>query len=420
MTKLQELYGFQLKQYKGKAKFWDDLFGVELELENLSALPEIDAWNVKNDNSLRNGYEFILRVPLGGDELKAAIERFYSQKLRYTNGPRTSTHIHVNATDMTVDQLRTMIILMYTIEDALFLAIGEMRKWAGYAMPLRDMEPNRLREILSSNDLRTLMQNISTKRNQDRYYGFNISVQKHGTVEFRYFPGGPTKEELTAWVDLVHSIKKAAMNNALQGLANYAYASGDLVRFLRDILPEYWYTKLLGLTTPEQLLENFSEVAALCFGDEAPKRREPLVFASAPLMRYISKSLFGENAGSYLLDVCKTLPVMTLGDWSEHLHKAWDMEFQNSDAAKKNPVKPNKLAGYAAYNLRDYAQFGPDQRYEEVIQQVQQQVAQREQALRARAENLARVPPPRPPAQLNYANNVWQVLDDANEILPRR
>src|SRR5690606_18508487 len=116
--KLWELYGFRPAVYKGDDKQWPDLFGIELELEDLSDTPEIAGWTIKPDGSLRIGYEYILRKPLGGKELAAAVDRFYTTDIRYTNGPRASTHIHVTAGDMSVDNLRSMIILMYTIEDA--------------------------------------------------------------------------------------------------------------------------------------------------------------------------------------------------------------------------------------------------------------------------------------------------------------
>src|SRR5690606_18079792 len=120
---------------------------------------------------------------------------------------------------------------------------------------------------------------------------FNICVQKHGTVEFRYFPGGPTKEELVSWVDLVQAIKRAAMSNTAEGLVNIANSPDDLIRFLRAALPEQWYTTLTRLGTPEEFFANYSEVSALYSGEDSPRRREPLVFATKPLIGFITKNL---------------------------------------------------------------------------------------------------------------------------------
>lgn len=344
MTKLCDLYGLIPKAYTGKSTVWKDLFGIELEIENLSDVPELEGWSIKADGSLRNGYEYILSEPLGGDALQAAIDRFYAAKFKYTNGPRTSTHIHVNATDMSVENLRTMIIIMYTIEDALFHAIGETRKWAGYAMPLRDMEAPRLRTILTSDDDQVLRANISTKRNQDRYYGFNTCVGRHGTVEFRYFPGGPSKEELTSWVELVSAVKTAAMTTPLQSLANYAHDSRDLMAYLRSILPAFWFARLSGLNAPEEFMSNFSDVAALCFGEESPARREALVFGTTPLKKYITTALFKGAGKEIILNVMKNIPVMTLGEWQVHVSDAWHKDNNTASeqkTSKKAPTIPD-------------------------------------------------------------------------------
>jgi hypothetical protein len=290
----------------------------------------------------------VLTKPSGGDELKAAIDAFYAAEFKYTNGPRTSTHIHVNATDMHVDNLRSMIIIMYTIEDALFNAIGETRKWAGYAMPLRDMDVARLKTILTSKNEQELRANISTRRNQDRYYGFNTCVGRHGTVEFRYFPGGPSKEELTSWIDLVSAVKTAAMNTPLESLANYAQDSRDLIAYLRSILPPFWFARLSGLSTPEEFLSNFSEVTALCFGDEAPARREALVFATTPLKKYIDKTLFKAEGKDVIFTVMQNIPVMTLSEWQMHLSDAWFKDEINPDKKTKPKSEDTRILDWAA------------------------------------------------------------------------
>lgn len=321
---LSELYGLNPRVYKpgDKPTRWDDLFGVELELENLSGIPEIPYWTIKNDGSLRNGYEYILREPLGGDLLSSALDEFYKQKLRYTNGPRTSTHIHITAGDLTLDNLRCMIVVLYTIEDALYAAIGESRKWGGYSMPIQEMATSRLRAILSSADKRALLAAISPNRNQERYYGFNMCVSRHGTVEFRYFPGGPTREELESWLDLVCAIKRTTKNTPLETLLNIVDSEAAMAGFLRNSLPAYWYRTLMGLTTSEQLFERFQEVAALC-EVEAPQRREALVFATPLLLKFVCSRLIRSEAGKKSIqEIAKALPVMGAGDWAAHCRLA--------------------------------------------------------------------------------------------------
>lgn len=411
--KLHELYGFRPQLYQGAGGKWADLFGVELELEDLSALPELADWVIKQDGSLRNGYEYILARPLGGAALLKAIDTFYKAGLKYTNGPRTSTHVHVTAGDMTVDNLRSMIILMYTIEDALFNVIGETRKWAGYAMPLREMEPARLRSILSSEDNEELFGAISPNRNQERYYGLNLCVRKHGTVEFRYFPGGPTRDELEGWIDLIHAVKRAAIGNSTESLLNIADGPESLLAFLRAVLPAAWYLRLLQMTTAEDLYTNYTEVTTLASGNESPRRRASVVFASKPLMAYLRKSLLKGAGGEYLEGIVDRIPVMSLVDWNDYFGKARNLERMDSKKkkvdAETQPDQPGEV--WIHEYLPNAAQdFYPEPRqvdFAQVARRIveQQRAAEQERQVRDRR---AQVRVPRPADLYRAVPNVWE------------
>lgn len=197
--------------------FWplpSELIGLEIEVEeldrNVSLAPH---WTQHQDGSLRNGTEFVLSAPTGGRTLTEAINSFFNAGLSYTISPRTSIHVHINASDnMTVDQFRNMFVIMYLIEPAVFRWADENRKWCGYCSPLTDLTPSRIINIL--NDSRDEIRFVHAVRgdgNSDRYYGFNVSAyHRHGTVEFRYFPCTTERERVVDWIKFCMYVKKAA------------------------------------------------------------------------------------------------------------------------------------------------------------------------------------------------------------------
>lgn len=195
-----------------------EYMGIEIEVEDCDDLPDEDNllwqyWNVVSDGSLRNGREFVFSGPHAGVSLYEAIRSFFAAKLQYNHSPRTSTHIHINASDgMTVENLRVLIAMMYLIEPAVFRWADEDRKWCSYCQPLTDMGPERFATIITEDsDIAQLTAAISPSNHHDRYYGLNIkSFGKHGTVEYRYFPCATSEETLTQWVRFVMMTKKAA------------------------------------------------------------------------------------------------------------------------------------------------------------------------------------------------------------------
>lgn len=200
--------------------FWplpSDFVGIEIEVEDYEATGETSTypeWITHVDHSLRNGVEFVTASPVGGRNLTQAIDKFFDCQHTYDITPRTSIHIHVNASDnVNVDQFRNMLGLVYVVEPAIFRLADENRKWCGYCAPLTDIPPDRFMTILNENDNDVaLVQAIKGESNSDRYFGFNMAAyNKHGTVEFRYFPCTKDKQLLINWVKLVMCIKRTAM-----------------------------------------------------------------------------------------------------------------------------------------------------------------------------------------------------------------
>lgn len=295
--------------------------GVELELENVRGPadreftpPPLRNWTQHQDDSLRNGIEFVTEIPLAGDDLIKTIENFYAQNYRYTGGPRTSTHVHMNAGDLTVGAVRTMFVLSYILEDALFRILEAKRKWCGYCMPLTEMAPHRIRSLLASTNTAEFERSM-IGHNTEKYYGFNVnSIRKHGTVEFRYFPGAPSKDELYDWLDYCTTIKRAGLTTTMEELAAIPDAA-SLGLFLSDRLGR-WGARAVNSVGEQSLFDFLAEVMAYIPVMENNIRRDELVFMSRPLLSYVANRYCKtDEQRAWLLPRFQKLQVITANEW---------------------------------------------------------------------------------------------------------
>lgn len=192
--------------------------GLEIETENFlnvgRATEELrQDWCTHVDMSLQDGTEWVTRIPVAGNTLSRAIDSFFAKPRNYTISERTSVHIHINMSDdITVDLFRSMLALVYIVEPAIFRIADENRKWCSYSCPLTDMSQARFTAMFTEQSMERLGAAFAGVKHEDKYYGFNaVSLRKHGTAEFRYFPCTQDKNQLESWIKLVMELKKAAI-----------------------------------------------------------------------------------------------------------------------------------------------------------------------------------------------------------------
>ena len=322
--KLIELYGLMPQAYANAPNHrYNDLFGIELELEECSSEEPFGVWNSIRDGSLRNGREFVTLRPLGGPDLIEALDQFYKKGIRSTDSPRTSTHIHINATDMTVEELRSSLLIMAMVEESIFNIVDSSRKWAGYSMGINEMSTERLKGILGSNDLRTLTESIAPRRNQERYYGFNIAAfRKHGTIEMRYFPGNPTREELMRWLDFILVIKKLSKKYTCEQLSGMLDSAENVRAFIESEFNDYWSKAILDNNDCEVMLASFLSVSSLAAEPEEFRSTAAVVVLGEHFVSFVCNRLLKPEGAKYITALAKSCPVLTQQEWHEYLYKA--------------------------------------------------------------------------------------------------
>lgn len=245
--------------------------GIELEMEQTpvghnrrQALSSF--WEVHNDGSLRGGLEFVLREPMYGTKLSAAIRAFF-EHVQPTVTPRASTHIHLNMFDdvATPETVRTLVALTFVLEDGLFGIADMNRKWCGYAQPLDDLDIDTMTAVMQVTDDEESISRMVRQLGQQssRYYGLNLaSLTKYGSIEFRYFPTAPSAEVLRSWVCLTHSLRKVALRLTTEELLDALSDGTSYTRLLRQDFTE-WADALLHHVPPTAaaqraaLLRNF-------------------------------------------------------------------------------------------------------------------------------------------------------------------
>ena len=186
----------------------DALMGVEVEVDQDTSTevtfpsdyyPE---WQQKGDGSLVNGYEYVLSFPLAGNALVSAIHKLYQEPTSVKRTFTGSTHIHIDMMDnVSIDALRTLVLMTYALENILYAAGDLSRQWCGFANRLTSAPSEMLEHILAIEDVNTFNYNVN---DIGRYYGLNLqALLKYGSAEFRYFPTAESAEELLRWVKLV-------------------------------------------------------------------------------------------------------------------------------------------------------------------------------------------------------------------------
>jgi hypothetical protein len=195
----------------------DGLFGIELECEghdmHVSQLP---AWNTTDDGSLRGRYpseraEFVLRKPLDKAAAIASVKKLFIEQEKYgakfNFSHRCSVHVHVNVQDMNIVQLLNFFYLGMLFETPLMMYCGPER--IGNLFCLRAIDAEYLID-----HMRQAFRNRNVPIGHDnlRYSFMNVeSLRKYGSLEFRGMKGNKDVEFISRWLDMLASLKKAAM-----------------------------------------------------------------------------------------------------------------------------------------------------------------------------------------------------------------
>lgn len=190
------------------------VYGVELEIENADPeWGEMRGWRAVEDGSLRNdGWEYV-SDPMTLSTMLHRIRRFFANTGIPNNSSshyseRTSIHVHTNCTDLTIEQLSSILLLYQVTEDLLFDFVGEDRIDNIFCVPWSQTQVtyrivSRLQQFLSL---------ISIDRN--KYTALNlVRIRDLGTIEWRHMPGHCDQAKIETWLKIIGHYYRIARNN---------------------------------------------------------------------------------------------------------------------------------------------------------------------------------------------------------------
>lgn len=283
---LVEIYGRapRMKFVQGEAEFKlllpEQLMGVEIEVERTrnSHLPSTSeagaAWTVKTDGSLVDGREYVLSSPMAGDALAHAITTFF-RTARLEARSTSSTHIHLDMSEdsTTLSVLQVVFALVYMLEPVLWHVGDPSRKWCGFTHAINTLPSDVLGQLYAENFTVNSENFADQTRCISRYYGLNMNaLYKYGSLEFRYFPTATSAEQLSNWINLVQSFKKAGLEiDNMRALAAMMESSHGYEQLITNQFAD-WSEQILSLVPYHAASTAFYELTECWNGVKAETR----------------------------------------------------------------------------------------------------------------------------------------------------
>jgi len=196
--------------------------GIEIELEGVSPstlhnIADSGYWQIHSESSLRGDAGELVSTPIFGKDITKALN-IVVDGFKRTRKPkfnaRTSTHIHMEAVDLDLEQLMKFILIYSTFELVLFRLCDETRQKQIYCLPTYLSEATKK----DTADLFRALEDkagSTTSRILGRWPKYNAMNLQNiigiGTVEFRQLHGTINKEEILDWIKILMSLKRYAM-----------------------------------------------------------------------------------------------------------------------------------------------------------------------------------------------------------------
>jgi hypothetical protein len=153
----------------------------------------------RQDLSLRNhGFEYVSKP----QPSKQFLENFKGLHKTLQLGPdafspRTSTHVHVNVSSLTVEETRTLVLLYALYEECFFMMVKPERRDNIHCVPLTETHL----PAIYKTELTKYVQKWS------KYTALNLlRIPDLGTIEFRHMHGTNDAEEMKQWLDVLNNL----------------------------------------------------------------------------------------------------------------------------------------------------------------------------------------------------------------------
>lgn len=264
--------------------------GVEFEVENVQG----DRYDrvlqnflvMTPDNSLRNnGMEFV-SVPILAKDVGQLVNTFLTRMgiTQENHSDRTSTHVHVNVGDFTVEQLLCLCMLYSVFEKLIFKYAGHDRENSIFCVPW-------YASGYSTSKAKDIIINLKGRKaaRWEKYTSLNLApIADKQTVEFRHLFGVYQDLQLVNWVNIILSLVNKARTTPLLGLQEILVelnTTSHYVHFATEVFGDY--LRFMA-TTPEDLRASMFDgvVEAKLFIGQTPLTEKDMDFSNpAPIKK---------------------------------------------------------------------------------------------------------------------------------------
>ena len=206
---------------------YDEFYNEDGEYDPVEQVWAPENWRPVHDGSLNEGgVEFKNISPVRGDYIEIGLVKLKNAAMDQDFWVDTSCgiHVHMDARDFNWRELRSLLLIMNSIEPSIIKSLPEDRRSSRYALPIDKVigiplenkyiykNINNLKELVSfSYEVLSDTNPGDSRYNPSRYRGTNIHSRFfHGTIEFRYHEGALDPSGIMNWINLCNKIMVAA------------------------------------------------------------------------------------------------------------------------------------------------------------------------------------------------------------------
>ena len=201
--------------------------GIEIEVEGKRIPTDLQdkaykLWTITGDNSLRGGYEYVLRNPVKRNDVRSAIDLLIGEFKRcdskINDSVRAGVHVHINVQELYVVEVVNLMCLYYIFEECLVDYCGESRVGNLFCLRVKDAKYM----------LKCLINILQSKRMSEldsddiRYASMNLkALRRYGSIEFRSMRTPTDLSLIELWCNILIKLRDKAVvfNNPTEVIA---------------------------------------------------------------------------------------------------------------------------------------------------------------------------------------------------------
>lgn len=230
-------------------------YGIEIEAEGQGMkMVNNKWWGTHDDGSLRGVFpdsraEFVLNAPVLKRSVGAVLRNLNKELegAKFNFSFRTSVHVHMNAQELTYNEVLNVIYTYLLLEEPFLTFCGKNRKGNRFCLRLQDAE-GLLDTVNSMINAGERGLDVINQENV-RYASINLgALIKYGSIEFRAMRGTVDVDVISTWIDALHKVREYAKSvkdiTAVYEEFRDKGPEGFLQHVLGDVVEKFTYARV--------------------------------------------------------------------------------------------------------------------------------------------------------------------------------